>query len=90
MKKTDCKNCSHYDCTDCIKPADLPIFTDVTKFAQTVQETEDDFIFTTIKDYCESVSEMKVSKAVLRRALYWFKTEHKEEYEYLTRREEEE
>lgn len=61
-----------------------------TKFAQYVQETEDDFIFTTIKDYCESVSEMKVSKAVLRRALYCFKTEHKEEYEYLTRREEEE
>lgn len=56
---------------------------------QTVEETENNFIFNTIKPYCESVTESRISKKILYRALYYFKTEHNAEYEYLVMESEE-
>ena len=41
----------------------------VEKIAQTVQETEDDFIFETVRPFCEDVIQSKISKQDLARAV---------------------
>lgn len=52
---------------------------------QTVEETENNFIFNTIKPYCESITESRISKRILYRALHYFMTEHNAEYKYLVK-----
>lgn len=55
-----------------------------------VIETEDAFIIRTLYPYYHDILETKISKKILERALYYFKTEHNEEYEYLAKQIEEE
>ncbi len=55
-----------------------------------VIETEDAFIIRTLYPYCNVILEAKISKKILERALYYFKTEHNAEYEYLVKQIEEE
>lgn len=55
-----------------------------------VIETEDAFIIRTLYPYCNDILETKISKKILERALYCFKTEHNEEYKYLAKQIEEE
>lgn len=55
-----------------------------------VIETEDVFIIRTLYPYCHDILETKISKKILERALYYFKTEHNAEYEYLVKQIEEE
>lgn len=57
----------------------------INKINRSVRETEDDFIFTTVQPYCETVTERKISKRVLIRALQCFMTEHNEEFKFLTK-----
>lgn len=54
-----------------------------------VVETEDAFIIKTLYPYCHDVLETKISKKILEKALYYFKTEHNAEYEYLVKQMEE-
>ena len=44
----------------------------------TVTEDLENFIFTTIKPYCEEVAKMKISKELLIRALLEYKENHPE------------
>ncbi len=44
-------------------------------------ETMDDFIFQTIRPYCELVSQRKISKEILKRALTEYFKNHPEELE---------
>lgn len=53
-------------------------------------ETEDAFIIRTLSPYCNDILETKISKKILEKALYYFKTEHNAEYEYLVKQIEEE
>lgn len=55
-----------------------------------VIETEDAFIVRTLYPYCNDILETVISKKILERALYYFKTEHNVEYEYLVKQIEEE
>lgn len=55
-----------------------------------VIETEDVFIIRTLSPYCNDILETKISKKILEKALYYFKTEHNEEYKYLVKQIEEE
>ena len=50
-----------------------------------VVETEDAFIIKTLYPYCNDILETKISKKILERALFCFKTEHNMEYEYLVK-----
>ncbi|MEE3334383.1 MAG: hypothetical protein VZR54_08995 [Ruminococcus sp.] len=50
-----------------------------------VIETEDAFIIRTLYPYCHDILETKISKKILEKALYYFKTEHNAEYEHLVK-----
>ena len=50
-----------------------------------VVETEDAFIIRTLYPYCHDILETKIFKRILEKALFYFKTEHNEEYEYLVK-----
>lgn len=60
------------------------------EIAKQVIETEDVFIVRTLYPYCNDILETKISKKILEKALYYFKTEHNAEYEYLAKQIEEE
>lgn len=50
-----------------------------------VVETEDAFIIRTLYPYCHDILETKISKKILEKALFYFKTEHNAEYEHLVK-----
>lgn len=55
----------------------------VEKIITEAQETEENFIFTTVRPYCESVTELVISKKILINALLEYKRNHPEEFEKL-------
>ena len=45
----------------------------VEKMVETVNETHEEFIFQTIKPYCENIAEMRIEKQFLKKALLNYK-----------------
>ena len=54
---------------------------ELNKIVITVNETLDDFIFTTVSEWCGEKTEMKISKRILKQALIEYRQNHPEEFE---------
>jgi len=58
----------------------------VAKFASTVEETTEDFIFTSIQKYAEEtkiLGQRFIPKIVIKRALECYAVDHKNEFDFL-------
>lgn len=61
--------------------AEFDIGTIVEQIAHEATETLDDFIFTTVSTFCNTVTQRKIPKRMLACALIEYRTNHPEDFE---------